>query len=104
MGKQILTKLKDELQKMNNSRDVGYVETYIQWNKGRGFTVECTRLDENFKVYGEDGEILDDRSGEPVEFCVYYIVDGRDCDSCTMTGFLDKYDMKSLEEFVKMYR
>ena len=104
MGKQILTKIKDELRKMNQSTDVTYTKTYIPWNKGRGFSVECTRLDEDFKVYDEDGELLDDRSGEPVEFCVYYVVGGRDFDSCTMTGFLDKRDIDSLEEFVRMYR
>lgn len=96
MAKQILTKIKDELQKMKQSTDAAYTQTYIPWNKGRGFSVECVRCDEDESIYDEDGE--------PVEFEVYYQEDGKDVDCCTLDAFLGKAEMKSLEEFVRMYR
>ena len=104
MAKQILTKIKDELRKMKGSRDEGYVATYIPWNRNRGFSVECNRLDEDFNVYDEDGRLVEDNTGVPVEFQVYYIVGGRDDDCCSLSSFLDKDDMQSLKEFVDMYR
>lgn len=54
MAKQILTKIKDELQKMNQSTDVTYTQTYIPWNKDRGFSVECTRCKSRFEVEYDD--------------------------------------------------
>lgn len=44
------------------------------------------------------------QSDEPVEFEVYYQVDGKDTDCCTLTGYLNKRDMDDLAEFVRMYR
>lgn len=104
MGKQILTKIKDELQKMKNSTDITYTHTYIQWNEERGFSVECTRCDDYDNIYDEDGNLVDSMTGEPVEFEIYYQEDGKDIDCCTLDAFLCKDDMKSLEEFVKMWR
>ena len=104
MAKQILTKIKDEIKKMNDSRDTGYVETYIPWNRNRGFSVECKRLGEDCKLYDEDNELVEDNSGYPVAFEVYYQVDKKDVDCCTLSNFLSEYDMKSLKEFVDMYR
>lgn len=104
MGKQILTKIKDELQKMNQSTDVTYTQTYIPWNKGRGFSVECVRCDEDDNLYDEDGELVHSMSGEAVEFEVYYQEDGKDVDCCTLDAFLGKDEMKYLEKFVRMYR
>lgn len=103
MGKQILTKIKDELQKMKQSTDAAYTQTYIPWNKDRGFSVECVRCDED-NLYDEDGELVHSMSDEPVEFEVYYQEDGKDVDCCTLDAFLGKDEMKSLEEFVRMYR
>lgn len=104
MGKQILTKIKDELQKMKQSTDVTYTQTYIPWNKGRGFSVECVRCDEDDNLYDEDGEIVHSMNGVAVEFEVYYQEDEKDVDCCTFDAFLGKDEMKSLEEFVRMYR
>lgn len=104
MAKQILTKIKDELQKMKQSTDAAYTQTYIPWNKGRGFSVECVRCDEDESIYDEDGELVHSMSGEPVEFEVYYQEDEKDVDCCTLDAFLGKDEMKSLEEFVRMWR
>lgn len=104
MAKQILTKIKDELQKMKQSADATYTQTYIPWNKGRGFSVECVRCDEDDNLYDEDGNLVDNRIGEPVEFEVYYQEDGKDVDCCTLDAFIGMDEMKSLEEFVRMYR
>ena len=104
MAKQILTKIKDELQKMKQSTDAAYTQTYIPWNKGRGFSVECVRCDEDESIYDEDGELVHSMSGEPVEFEVYYQEDEKDVDCCTLDAFLGKDEMKSMEEFVRMWR
>ena len=47
MGKRIATKIKEELKKMNNSKDQGYTKTYIPWRDNDGFSVECTRMDDD---------------------------------------------------------
>ena len=104
MGKQILTKIKEELQKMKQSKDITYTHTYIPWNNGRGFSVECVRYDEDDNMYDEDGNIVHSMSGETVEFEVYYQEEGKDVDCCTLDAFLGKNDMKSLKDFVKMWR
>ena len=104
MAKQILTKINDELRKMKDSRDEGYVATYIPWNRNRGFSVECNRLDEDFNAYDEDGRLVEDNTGVPVEYQVYYLVDGRDEDCCTLSSFLFEDDMQSLKEFMNIYR
>lgn len=104
MAKQILTKIKDELQKMKDSRDDGYVATYIPWNRNRGFSVECNRLDEDYNVYDANCRLVEDNTGVPVEFQVYYVIDGRDKDCCTLNSFSDEENMQSLKEFVDMYR
>lgn len=33
MTEQIATKIKEELEKMNNSTDLGYTKTYIPWHE-----------------------------------------------------------------------
>ena len=104
MGKQILTKIKDELLKMKQSKDVTYTKTYIPWNKGRGFSVECTRYDDDDNLYDEDGNLVHSMSGEPVGFKIYYQEYEKDIDCWTLDAFLSKDDMKFLEEFLKMYR
>lgn len=104
MAKQILTKIKDELQKMKQSTDSAYTQIYIPWNKGRGFSVECARGDDDDNLYDEDGNIAYSMSGEPVGFEIYYQEDGKDVDCCALDAFLGKDEMKSLEEFVRMYR
>ena len=104
MAKQILTKINDELRKMKDSRDEGYAATYIPWNRNRGFSVECNRLDEDFNAYDEDGRLVEDNTGVPVEYQVYYLVDGRDEDCCTLSSFLFEDDMQSLKEFMNIYR
>lgn len=104
MRKHILTKIKDELRKMKDSRDEGYVATYIPWSMNRGFSVECNRLDGDYNVYDANCRLVEDNTGVPVEFYVYYRVDRRDEDCCTLSSFLDKDDMQSLKEFVDMYR
>ena len=104
MKKQILSRIKAELTKMKTSTDKKYTKTYIPWNKEKGFSVECTRSDEEDKVYDSDGNLAYDMSRTPIEFEVYYQVRGKDLDVCTMSSFLDEADMKSLKEFVRMYR
>lgn len=104
MYKQMITKIKDELNKMSQSRDEGYIKTYIPWDNDRGFSVECIRDDEDSKIYNEDGNLMDDRTGVPLEYQVYYQVKGKDFDCCTLTSALSARDMQDLEEFVRMYR
>lgn len=104
MGKHIITKIKDELNKMSQSQDEGYIKTYIPWDSNRGFSVECIRDDEDSKIYDEDGNLLDDRTGMPLEYQIYYQINGKDFDCCTLTSALRARDMQDLEEFVEMYR
>lgn len=104
MYKQIITKIKNELQKMSQSRDEGYIKTYIPWDKDRGFSVECIRDDEDAKIFDDEGNLLDDRTGMPLEYQIYYQVKSNDTDCCTLTSALNARDMQDLEEFVKMYR
>ena len=51
-----------------------------------------------------DGNLLDDRTGVPLEYQIYYQINGKDFDCCTLTSALSARDMQDLEEFVKMYR
>ena len=102
MSKQILTKLKEELQSMKDSKDVGYVKAIIPWNKNRRFSVECTRMEDD--IYDEYDNVMVQSKGDLLEFTVYYQVDGKDVDSCTISWLLDKRDMEYLKDFVKMYR
>lgn len=105
MGKQILTRIKEEMKKMSQSRDEGYIRTYIPWDKRRGFYVECIRDDEDSKIYDDDGNLLDDRTGVPIEYQVYYQVGyGHAVDCCRLTSALDAKDMQDLKEFIAMYR
>lgn len=105
MAKQILTKIKDEMERMKASRDTGDVKTYIPWGKRNdGFSVECARMDDDSVILDEDDDVVHDSSGEVVGFSVYYQRDGADFDCCTLTSFLDEKDMKDLKEFIDMYR
>lgn len=104
MYKQIIAKIKNELQKMSQSRDTGYIKTYIPWDKDRCFSVECIRDDEDAKIFDNDGNLLDDRTGVPLEYQIYYQINGKDFDCCTLTSALNARDMQDLEEFVRMYR
>lgn len=104
MYKQMITKIKNELNKMSQSRDEGYIKTYIKWDSNRGFSVECIRDDEDSKIYDEDGNLLDDRTGMPLEYQIYYQINCKDFDCCTLTSALGARDMQDLEEFVEMYR
>ena len=103
MGKHIITKIKEELQKMSQSRDEGYIKTYIPWDNDRGFSVECIRDDEDAKIFDDEGNLLDDRTGVPLEYQVYYQVKGDDIDCCTLSNTLCEGYMRDLEEFVEMY-
>lgn len=104
MGKHIITKIKEEIQKMSKSRDTGYIKTYIPFAKDHGFLVECIRDDEDAKIFDNNGNLLDDRTGVPLEYQIYYQINGKDFDCCTLTSALSARDMQDLEEFVKMYR
>lgn len=105
MAKQILTKIKDEMERMKASRDTGDVKTYIPWGKRNdGFSVECARMDEDSAILDEEDNVVDDISGEVVGFSVYYQSNGIDFDCCTLTSFLDEKDIHDLKEFVDMYR
>ena len=66
--------------------------------------VECIRDDEDAKIFDNDGNLLDDRTGVPLEYQIYYQINGKDFDCCTLTSALSVRDMQDLEEFVKMYR
>ena len=103
MGKHITTKIKEELKKMNNSTDLGYTKTYIPWRDNDGFSVECTRMDDDSVLIDEDGDVVNDSSGEAVGFSVYYQRDGKDFDCCSLDCFLDDREMQQIDEFVKMY-
>lgn len=104
MAKQILTIIKDELIRMKQSNDLKDTKTHIPWKDNIGFSVECTRGDYCGDVYDDDGNVVYTMNSDPVEFEVYYQVDGKDTDCCTLTGYLDKRDTDDLAEFVKMYR
>ena len=97
MTEQIATKIKEELKKMNNSKDPGYTKTYIPWRNNDGFSVECVRLIED-----EDGETID-YDGKPFGFQIYYQRDGKDEDCCSLECYLGEHEMNQIDEFVKMY-
>lgn len=103
MGKHIATKIKEELKKMNSSKDSVYIKTYIPWRSNDGFSVECVRMDEDSVLIDEDGDVVDDNSGEAIGFSVYYQRDGKDFDCCSIDCFLGEREMKQIDEFVKMY-
>ena len=48
--KKIISDIKEELLKMQASRDEAYIKTYIPWEDNRGFSVECIRDDEDSNV------------------------------------------------------
>lgn len=97
MGKHITTKIKEELKKMNNSKDLGYTNTYIPWRNNDGFSVECERM-----IVDEDGELID-FDGKPFGFQIYYQKDDKDEDCCSLGFYLGEREMKQIDEFVKMY-
>lgn len=102
--KKIVNDIKAELQKMNASRDEAYIKTYIPWKENRGFSVECIRDNAYSNVYDEDGKLMDDRKGVPIQFMVYFQVNNYDEDCCKLTSGLTGADMTELEAFVEMYR
>lgn len=101
--KKIISDIKAELLKMQASRDEAYIKTYIPWEDNRGFSVECIRDDEDSNVYDQDGKLIDDRRGTPIEFRVYYQINHYDEDCCTLTSGLNLKDLKELAAFVNMY-
>lgn len=101
--KKIISDIKAELLKMQASRDEAYIKTYIPWEDNRGFSVECIRDDEDSNVYDQDGKLIDDRRGTPIEFRVYYQINHYDEDCCALTSGLNLKDLKELETFVNMY-
>lgn len=66
--------------------------------------VECIRDDEDAKIFDNDGNLLDDRTGVPLEYQIYYQINGKDFDCCTLSNTLCEGYMRDLEEFVKMYK
>lgn len=101
--KKIISDIKEELLKMQASRDEAYIKTYIPWEDNRGFSVECIRDDEDSNVYDHDGKLIDDRRGTPIEFRVYYQINHYDEDCCALTSGLNLKDLKELAAFVNMY-
>ena len=95
--KNIATKIKEELKKMNSSTDMGYTKTYIPWRDNDGFSVECER-----EIVADDGSTFD-FDGKPYGFQVYYQKDGKDEDCCSLQCYLGDREMKQIDEFVKMY-
>lgn len=55
MAKQILTRIKDALQSLIESKDSSYTKVMVPWKQGTGFSVECERY-----------------AGTPLEYQVYY--------------------------------
>lgn len=60
MAKQILTRIKDELKAMQQSRDQEYIQTEIKWNNKRSFSVECFRKGDSDEIRDADGNIIYD--------------------------------------------
>lgn len=56
MAKQILTRIKDELKAMQQSRDQEYIQTEIKWNNKRSFSVECFRKGDSDEIRDADGK------------------------------------------------
>lgn len=79
-------------------------EGNIPWEDNRGFSVECIRDDEDSNIYDEDGKLMDDRKGVPIQFQVYYQVNHYDEDCCKLTSKLSAADMVELRDFIEMYR
>lgn len=81
MAKQILTRIKDELKAMQQSRDQEYIQTEIKWNNKRSFSVECFRKGDSDEIRDADGNIIYDdldSACEATQFEVYYLVKGID--------------------------
>lgn len=97
MRKHILTKIKEELYAMSKSRDIGYTKKTITVDKHKAFSIECSRNPETEAI----GKL--DLSGEVISYEIYYQVNGKDIDCCTLSCFLNKMDMQFLSEFIYMY-
>ena len=102
MRRDICERIKTALKKLSSSRDVNFTEISVKWDKRRSFSVECMRMEGD--VADEDGNVVYERTGRPVEFQVYYRVNGADVDCCTLSLWLDERDYRDLKEFVDMYR
>lgn len=103
MAKQIFTKIKEEIEKMRNSADIDYTQTYIPWRKHDGFLVECERGDADSQVFDEDGTLIEDLSGKVLGIEVYYQKDRNDIDVCSFSAYSEAENLKSLKEFIRMY-
>lgn len=102
MKRDVYDRIKSALKKLNASKDESFTSISVPWGNERCFSVECTRGE--YDMEDESGEVIYDGKGSPLEFCVYYQVNGVDTDCCTLSFFLDQSDMDSLKEFVDMYR
>lgn len=101
MPEQVLEKIKAAIYSMEKSRRMGYTKKYISCGKNRGFSVECRRMEDD--VYDEDGNLIHARRGMAVGFEVYYQEKRVDIDCCSLSYFSEEENMKSLEEFIKIY-
>lgn len=104
MKRDIYDRIVRALRRLENSHDVDFDKINVAWDRRDGrkrtFSVECVRLDED--VVDEDGEVQM-QAGEWLGFEVYYQLDGRDTDCCTLDR-LDDAGLLDLREFVDMYR
>lgn len=101
MHERILEKIKATIRSMERSRRMGYTRKYISCGKNRGFSVECSRMEDD--VYDEEGNLIHVRKGMAVGFEVYYQEKRVDIDCCSLSYFSEEENMKSLEEFIKIY-
>lgn len=88
MTNTLLDKIKQELQNMDKSDDLNYIRKIIPLTSKQSFSIECNR---------------DENEGFVFRFCIYYQVDKRDIDCCTLSASLTDSDIESLQEFIDMY-
>lgn len=101
MPEQILEKIKAAIHSMEKSRNMEYTRKYIRCGKNRGFSVECSRMEDD--VFDEEGNLMHVRKGMAVGFEVYYQEKEVDIDCCSLSYFSEEENMESLEEFIKIY-
>lgn len=102
MRKPLMERLKDAIHSLEKSRDMEYTEKHVSCGKDHGFSVECSRIEDD-DVFDEDGNLVYERKGRAIGFQVYYQENGKDVDCCSLSYFSEDENMRSLEEFVKIY-
>lgn len=99
----IKKEIENALQKLKSSNNLESENIQIPWKGNKSFSVECERVTKNLVEEEElNGTHLFE--GEILGFDVYYRVNGKDVDSCSISYLLDKEELDALDDLISMYR